>query len=51
MRIHTQSHLMPVLSTTSIDYDFDGGIVRAAWFVETRGGHGDLLLGYVVWSY
>jgi hypothetical protein len=26
---HTQSRLMPVLSTTPIDHYFDGGIVRA----------------------
>jgi hypothetical protein len=28
---HTQRHLVPVLSTTPIVYDYDGGIVRAAW--------------------
>jgi len=28
---HTQSHLMPVLSTTPIDYYYDGVTVRATW--------------------
>ena len=28
---HTQSHIMPVLSTTPIDYYYDGGTVRATW--------------------
>ncbi len=28
---HTQSHLMPVLSTSPIDYYYDGGIVRDTW--------------------
>jgi hypothetical protein len=34
MRIHThtQSHLVPVLSTTPIDYNDDGGTVRATWY-------------------
>jgi hypothetical protein len=28
---HTQSHLVPVLSTPPIDYYFDGCTVRATW--------------------
>jgi hypothetical protein len=28
---HTQSHLVPVLSTTPIDYYYNGGAVRATW--------------------
>jgi hypothetical protein len=36
---HTQSYLVPVLSTSPIDYYYDAGTVRV-----------NTLLGYVVWS-
>jgi hypothetical protein len=29
---HTQSHLVPVLSTSPIDYYYDGGTVWATWY-------------------